>query len=179
MLYSLLLLAMHIPERVAATCYLLWSLLTKYKTCKETWTFRQIDVIVVFVTNREDGKFLTKLRQNDVTIRDQKRAFFFKCGATPIYLICCVRYEWPSCYKEHRWMTTDIIPLWHASLRHSAENITLTDGEPCMCTYVCEIFVCFQTYLFVRVRLAKTLKLRRHGRPRRTCRRGLSSIRVL
>ena len=32
---GLLLLGMHIPERLAATCYLLWSFLTKYKTCQE------------------------------------------------------------------------------------------------------------------------------------------------
>ena len=31
-----------------------------------------------------------------------------------------------------------------------------------MYTYICEIFVCFETYLFVRVLLAKTLKLRRY-----------------
>ena len=34
--YGLLLLTMHIPERLAATCYLLSSLLTKYKTGQET-----------------------------------------------------------------------------------------------------------------------------------------------
>ena len=31
-----------------------------------------------------------------------------------------------------------------------------------MYTYICEIFVCFGTNLFVRTLLAKTLKLRRH-----------------
>ena len=31
-----------------------------------------------------------------------------------------------------------------------------------MDTYICEIFVCFETNLFVRALLAKTLKLRRH-----------------
>ena len=34
--YGVLLLAIHIPERLAAACYLLWSFLTKYKTCQET-----------------------------------------------------------------------------------------------------------------------------------------------
>ena len=29
------LLAIHIPERLATACYLLWSFLTKYKTCQE------------------------------------------------------------------------------------------------------------------------------------------------
>ena len=33
---GLLLLAIHIPERLATACYLLWSFLTKYKTCQET-----------------------------------------------------------------------------------------------------------------------------------------------
>ena len=74
--YGLLLLAMHI-ERLAPTCYLLWSFLTKYKTCQETRLFRQTDVISMFVTNREDVKFLTKSRQNDVAIRDQKTLFLF------------------------------------------------------------------------------------------------------
>ena len=31
-----------------------------------------------------------------------------------------------------------------------------------MYTYICEIFVCFGTNLFVRALLAKTLELRRH-----------------
>ena len=31
--YGVLLLAIHIPKRLAAACYLLWSFLTKYKTC--------------------------------------------------------------------------------------------------------------------------------------------------
>ena len=53
-------------------------------------------------------------------------------------------------------------PLWHASLRHPAENIPLPEEEPCMYTYICEIFVCFRTYFFVRALLAKTLNLRRH-----------------
>ena len=35
MRYGLLPLAMHIPERLAGTCYLLWSFLTKCKTCQE------------------------------------------------------------------------------------------------------------------------------------------------
>ena len=42
---GLLLLAIHIPERLAAACYLLWhlrSFLTKYKTPQETWHFRQV-----------------------------------------------------------------------------------------------------------------------------------------
>ena len=34
--YGVLLLAIHIPERLAAACSLLWSFLTKYKTCQET-----------------------------------------------------------------------------------------------------------------------------------------------
>ena len=34
--YGVLLLAIHTPERLAAACYLLWSFLTKYKTCQET-----------------------------------------------------------------------------------------------------------------------------------------------
>ena len=37
--YGLLLLAIHIPERLAVACYLLWhlrSFLTKYKTRQET-----------------------------------------------------------------------------------------------------------------------------------------------
>ena len=42
--------------------------------------------MLIFVTNREDVKFLTKSRQNDVAIRDQKRVFFSKSGVTPIYL---------------------------------------------------------------------------------------------
>ena len=33
---GLLLLAMHVPERLVVTCYLLWSFLTKWKTCQET-----------------------------------------------------------------------------------------------------------------------------------------------
>ena len=37
--YGVLLLAVHIPERLAAACYLLWSLPTKYKTCQETYKF--------------------------------------------------------------------------------------------------------------------------------------------
>ena len=57
-----------------------------------------------------------------------------------------------------------IIPLWHASLRHPARNTPLPEGEPCLYTYVCEFFVCFRTYLFVRALLAKTQKLRRHSK---------------
>ena len=34
--YGVLLLAIHIPERLAAACYLLSSFLTKSKTCQET-----------------------------------------------------------------------------------------------------------------------------------------------
>ena len=53
-----LLLAIHIPERLVAACYLLWTFLTKYKTCQETWHFRlNLDVIFVFVMNREHVKF--------------------------------------------------------------------------------------------------------------------------
>ena len=59
-------------------------------------------------------------------------------------------------------MAIENFPMWHASLRHPAGNIPLHEGEPCMYTYVCEIFVCFRTYLFVRALLAKTPKLRRH-----------------
>ena len=59
-------------------------------------------------------------------------------------------------------MAIDNFPLWHASLRHPAGNIPLPEGEPCMYTYICEIFVCFRTYLFVRALVAKTVKLRRH-----------------
>ena len=59
-------------------------------------------------------------------------------------------------------MAIDNFPLWHASLRHPAGNIPLPEREPCMCTYICEIFVCSGTYLFVPALLAKTLKLRRH-----------------
>ena len=33
--YGVLLLAIHIPERFAAACYLLWAFLTIYKTCKK------------------------------------------------------------------------------------------------------------------------------------------------
>ena len=58
-------------------------------------------------------------------------------------------------------MAIDNFPLWHASMRHPAGNIPLPEGEPCMYTYICEIFVCFRTYFFVRALLAKTLKLRR------------------
>ena len=59
-------------------------------------------------------------------------------------------------------MAIDNFPLWHVSLRHPAGNIPLPEGEPCMYRYICEIFVCFRTHLFVRALLAKTLKLRRH-----------------
>ena len=34
--YGVLLLAIHIPERLAAACYLRWSFLTKHKACQET-----------------------------------------------------------------------------------------------------------------------------------------------
>ena len=34
--YGVLLLAIHVPARLAAACYLLWSFLTKDKTCQET-----------------------------------------------------------------------------------------------------------------------------------------------
>ena len=33
-----------------------------------------------------------------------------------------------------------------------------------MDTYICEFFVCFRTYLFVRALLGKTLNLRRHSK---------------
>ena len=49
--YGLLLLAIHIPERLTAACYLLWhlrSILTKYKTLQES---------VIFVANREHVKY--------------------------------------------------------------------------------------------------------------------------
>ena len=59
-------------------------------------------------------------------------------------------------------MAIDNFPLWHVSLRHPAGNIPLPEGEPCMYRYICEIFVCFRTHLFVRALLAKTLNLRRH-----------------
>ena len=61
-------------------------------------------------------------------------------------------------------MTIDNFPLWHASFRHPAGNIPLPEGEPCVYKYLCEIFVCFRTYLFVRALLAKNPKLRRHGK---------------
>ena len=61
-------------------------------------------------------------------------------------------------------MAIDIFPLWHASLRHPAGNTPLPEGEPCLYTYVCEFFVCFRTFLFVRALLAKTQKLRRHSK---------------
>ena len=32
--YGVLLLAIHVPERLAAARYLLWAFLTKYKTCQ-------------------------------------------------------------------------------------------------------------------------------------------------
>ena len=54
-------------------------------------------------------------------------------------------------------MAIDSFLVWHASLRHPAVNIPLPEGEPCMYTYICEIFVCFRTYLFVLALLAKTL----------------------
>ena len=60
LLYGLLLSGVHIPERLAATCYLIWSFLTKSKTYQETRSFRQIDVISIFVMNREDVKVLAK-----------------------------------------------------------------------------------------------------------------------
>ena len=34
--YSVLLLAIHVPERLAAACCLLWSFLTKYKMSHES-----------------------------------------------------------------------------------------------------------------------------------------------
>ena len=62
-------------------------------------------------------------------------------------------------------MAIDNFHLWHASLRHPAGTIPLPEGEPCMCTYICETFVCFGTSLFVPARLPTTLKLRRHRKP--------------
>ena len=59
-------------------------------------------------------------------------------------------------------MAIENFPMWHASLRHPAGNIPLPGGEPRMYTYICEFFVCFRTYLFVRALLAKPVKLRRH-----------------
>ena len=41
-----------------------------------TFSPENLDVIFVFVMNREDVKFLTKSRQNDVAIRDQKTCLF-------------------------------------------------------------------------------------------------------
>ena len=38
-------------------------------------------------------------------------------------------------------MPIDILPLWHASLRHPAGSIPLPKGEPCMYTYICKILV--------------------------------------
>ena len=75
-------------------------------------------------------------------------------------------------------MAIDNFSLWHASVRHPAGNIPLPDGEPCVYTYICGIFVCFGTYLFARTLLAKTLNYDT-GRPSGTCGRGLSSIRAL
>ena len=51
--YGVLLLAIHIPERLAAACFLLRSFVTKYKMCQETRHFRQ-NLDVTFFTNRED-----------------------------------------------------------------------------------------------------------------------------
>ena len=49
--YGVLLLAIHIPERLVAACYLLWSFLTNIRRVKKRDIFpRRIDVI--FVTNR-------------------------------------------------------------------------------------------------------------------------------
>ena len=75
--YGLLLLAIHSPERHAAACYLLWylrSFLTKYKTCQETWHFRQM---LTFVTNREDVKFWRSQDQMTLRLVTKNVCFFF------------------------------------------------------------------------------------------------------
>ena len=75
-----------------------------------------------------------------------KRAFF---NVVPGYsanseiYVAYVRYD-PHTTAGWRLI---ILPLWHAILRHPAGNISLPEGEPCMITYICEIFVCFRTYL--------------------------------
>ena len=71
--YGLLLLAIHIPERLAAACYLLWhlrSFLTKSKTRQETYYFRQMQHLSCRC------KVLTKTRRNGVVIRDKKTCYF-------------------------------------------------------------------------------------------------------
>ena len=63
-------------------------------------------------------------------------------------------------------MAIDNFPLWHASLRQPAGNTPLLEGEPFMYTYICDFFVCFGSYLFVRALLAKTLSTsKQEGRP--------------
>ena len=53
--YGVLLLVTHIPGRLAAACFWLWSFLTKCKMCQETWHFRQ-NLDGVFVTNQDRCK---------------------------------------------------------------------------------------------------------------------------
>ena len=76
--YGVLLLAIHIPERLAAACYLLWAFLTKYKKdVSRNATFSpESRCNLLFVMTREHAKFFfTNSRQNDVAIRHQKTCF--------------------------------------------------------------------------------------------------------
>ena len=63
-------------------------------------------------------------------------------------------------------MAIDNFPLWHASLRYPAGNTPLPERDPCMYTYICDFFVCFRTYLFVRALSDKTRSTStQEGRP--------------
>ena len=59
----MLLLAMHIPERLAAACYLLWSFLTNIGRVQQRDSFARIYYMdVIFVTKREDVNVFDKVK---------------------------------------------------------------------------------------------------------------------
>ena len=121
--------------------------------------------IVIFATIRENHKVLTNSRNIDVAIRHSKTCIFNLVpgyNANLLINVAHVRYD-PHTTAGWRLI---ILPLWHSSLRHPAGNTPPPVGEPCMYTYICDFFVCFGSYLFVRALLAKTLsKSTQEGRP--------------
>ena len=87
------------------------------------------------------------------------------------FLIPYVRYHTPTVYIIPPTSLHQPVPQNHAN--RIKQTLALTppvsspreprpEGEPCMYTFICEIFVCSRTYFFVRALLAKTLNLRRH-----------------
>ena len=90
--YGVLLLAIHIPDRLAAACYLLGAFLTTYKKNVSSNVTISPESRCNVCINREHVKFfLTKSRQNDVAIRHRETCFKKNVAQRQFIFKCCVR----------------------------------------------------------------------------------------